>query len=82
MPESVTSQGAVFFGIPAARGPLKPTIPDYSFESLTKAFKPPRVSSHVNYLIIPDDGTNVKKILSIINILAGGHNIGPSEQGL
>ena len=66
MPESVTSQGAVFFGIPAAREPLKPTIPDYSFESLTKTFKPPIVSPHVNYSIIPDDGTNVKKILSII----------------
>ena len=80
MPEPVTSQGAVFFGVPAAREPLKPTIPDYSFESLMKAFKPPRVSSHVNYSIIPDDGTNVKKILSIVNIFAGNHNIGPSEQ--
>jgi hypothetical protein len=80
MPESVTSQGAVFFGIPAARGPLKPTIPDYSFESLTKAFKPPIVSSHLNYCIISDHGTNVKKILSIVNILAGGRDIRQSEQ--
>ena len=80
MPESVTSQGAVFFGIPAARGPLKPTIPDYSFESLTKAFKPPKVSSHLNYSIIPDDGINIKKILSIINIFADNHNIGPDKQ--
>ncbi len=79
MPESVTSQCAVFFGIPAARGPLKPTIPDYSFESLTKAFKPPVVSSHLNYPIIPDDGTNVKKILSIVNILAGNYDIWQSE---
>ena len=80
MPESVTSQRAVFFGIPAARGPLKPTIPDYSVESLTKAFKPPRVSSHVNYHIIPDHGTNVKKILSIVNIFAGSRDIRQSEQ--
>ncbi len=80
MPESVTGKSAVFFGIPAARGPLKPTIPDYSFESLTKAFKPPRVSSHLNYRIIPGDGTNVKEILSIVNILAGGYSIGPSGQ--
>ena len=80
MPESVTSQGAVFFGIPAARGPPKPTIPDYSFESLTKTFKPPRVSSHINYPIIPDDGTNVKEILSIVNILAGGRDIRQCEQ--
>ena len=80
MPESVTSQGAVFFGIPAAREPLKPTIPDYSVESLTKTFKPPIVSSHVNYSIIPDHGTNVKKILSIVNILAGSRDIRQSEQ--
>ena len=80
MAESVTSQGAVFFGIPVARGPLKPTIPDYSFESLTKTFKPPIVSSHVNYSIIPDDGTNVKEILSIINILAKGRDIRQYEQ--
>ncbi len=79
MAEFVTSQGAVFFGIPAARGPLKPTVPDYSVESLTKAFKPPIVSSHVNYNIIPDHGTNVKKILSIVNILAGSRDIRQSE---
>ncbi len=80
MPESVTSQGVVFLGTPAARGPLKPTIPDYSFESLTKTFKPPIVSSHVNYSIITDDGINVKEILSIVNILAGGHDIRQCKQ--
>ncbi len=79
MPETVTGQGAAFFAIPAVREPPKPTIPDYSVELLTKTFKPPIVSSHAYYNIIPDHGTNVKKILSIVNILAGNHDIRQSK---
>ena len=81
MPESVISQGAVFFAIPAAREPPKPTVPDYSIGTPTKTFKPPlTISSNVNYPIIPDDSINVKEILSIINILAEGRDIRQYEQ--